>query len=509
MRHITGTAREQIWLEAPSLDDYVGEDNLVRLIDLFVDAQDLEKMGFSHSKTKETGRPPYHPGDMAKLYIYGYLNRTRSSRRLEAETLRNVEVMWLMKNLKPDDKTICNFRKENPDGIKELYRSFNKICLQASLIGGEISSLDGTKIKADNSRKNRYTKEEAANILLRLDKKVDEYMAELDKNDAETDFDREKVMSILNRLSERKTKFETILRKIEENGGEPVCTTDEEAKLMKQGGGKGFDVCYNVQAAVDGKHGLVVEYEVTDSCNDMNELSGMAIAAKDAMEADKLKILADTGYSNGKEISKCEESGIECYIPSAKPSRQPEDERYHRKNFPYSPETDTVTCPEGNELSYKRTRERDGNRVYANRSACLSCLCKEKCTKSKTLREIEINPYQPCVILANDRAKANPDLYKRRQELSEHPFGVVKSVWGFGQFLCRGKAKTSCETALMFLAFNLRRAINVKGVKKLMEIIQADMNRFLIIFYRPFMWFNPVFNFVSDELTESHAPVAA
>jgi hypothetical protein len=289
--------------------------------------------------------------------------------------------------------------------------------------------------------------------------------------------DRAKILEALEKLTDRKVQVEDILQEINAKEGEAVCTVDGEAKLMKQGNGHGFDVCYNVQTATDEKNGLIIAFEVTDKCNDQTELSEMALEAKEAVETQELNILADKGYSSGEEIHICEEAGLHCYIPMPKPSHQPANPEFHRKNFVYDPIKDSVICPTGNEMSYVRTRARNGYRVYANRVACQNCPFKTQCTKAKTMREIERSPYQLDVERASTRAKENPGLYHRRQELSEHPFGVVKSAWGYGQFLCRGKEKTTGEAALAFLAFDLRRVINIMGAKNLIEAMRALLPR--------------------------------
>ena len=457
-------------MAARSLDEFVHEDNAVRVIDVFVDSLDLHALKFKYAKLSATGRSPYHPAAMLKLYIYGYLNRVRSSRRLQAETRRNMEVMWLLCMLRPDDKTICNFRSDNAKALKEVFRMFNKLCVKLELIGGETAAFDGTKVKANNGRKNCHTEKSTKETLERLNKRIEGYLKELDENDNK-DAEASKTQETLEQLTGRKAEAEEILRQIEENGGEAVCTADPEAKLMKQGNGNGYDVCYNVQTAVDEKHGLVMAFEVTDSCNDLGELSSMAAQTKEIAEAEEMNALADTGYYNGEEVHKCEEAGIHCHIPAPKPSHTPPDPEFCRENFIYDPENDCVTCPAGNELPYVRTRERNDFRVYANREACKHCPMKAKCTKSKTLREIERSPYEQDLAQANARAKENPELFQRRMELSEHPFGVIKSVWGYGQFLCRGIEKTSGEAALAFLAFNLRRAINIMGINNLSDSI--------------------------------------
>jgi transposase len=475
MGYISGLDRNQTAII--SLDQYVDENNLCRVIDAFINSLDLKELGFKYSETKDTGRPPYDPADLMKLYMYGNQFRIRSSRRLEAESLRNVEVMWLMNGLTPDDKTISNFRMDNRKALKEVFRMFNRLCLALGIFGRETVAIDGAKIKADNSRRHHYTQKDTEKMLSKLDKKIAEYLDELDRNDSAEDgdprLDREAVEAALEKIMGRKSELEVILAEIKENGGEPVCTVDEDAALMKQSGGKGFDVCYNVQTSIDDKNGLIVDFNATDHANDLGELRDMVERSKESLGVEEIKVLADTGYSNGEEINASEGMGATCYIPKAKPSHQPENEEFNRGNFKYDSETNTYTCPAGNIMPQVRIRERDGFKVYANRKACKECPVKAQCTKSATLREIERSPYQKNVDRADENAKGNPDLYQRRMELSEHPFGVVMRIWGFGQFLCRGNEMVTGEIALAFLAFNLRRAVNILGVKKLVEAINS------------------------------------
>jgi len=477
MGYVTGEDRYQMSLFPMSLDEYVSEDNPCRVIDVFVDHLNLVNLGFKYAKVKDVGRPPYDPSDLLKLYIYGYNNKVRSSRRLQKETLRNVEVMWLLNGLTPDDKTISNFRTDNRVALKKVFRLFNQLCLtELNLFGKETESIDGSKFKANNSRRHRYTKKEAEDQLNRLEKQITEYLNDLDRNDSAEEkeplLNRDSVEKALEKLNSRKVNYEAILKKIEDNDGNPVCTTDEDAALMKLSGGKGFEVSHNVQTAVDDKHGLVADFNVTNHVNDMLELSNMVERVQEALGVKELNILADTGYSNGKEINDAEKTGATCYIPKSEPNNQPKDEAYNRNKFEYDVENDQYICPAGNVLPYVRTRERDNFKVYGNRAACNGCPVKDKCTKSKTLREIERSPYQKDVDRAAQRVEENPTLYRRRQELSEHPFGVVKRIWGYDQFLCRGNEKVTGEISLMFLTFNMRRAISILGTKKVIEGIR-------------------------------------
>lgn len=471
----SGIERNQSTMLPMMLDDYVDENHPCRVIDAFVDKLDLATRGFTHTQPQITGNPSYSPYDMLKLYVYGYLNRMRSSRRLEAETYRNIEVMWLIGSQNPDDKTICNFRKDNAKALKEVFRDFNKLCLSWGLFGCELESFDGTKVKANNSRKNYYTNESAKKALEKLEKRINEFLSEIDKNDAtESEYkkmDSKACEATLKKLNDKKEKIELVLKEIKEKDEKGISVTDKDSALMKQSGGKGFDICYNIQTGVDSKHGLVADFNVTNHANDLCELSEMVERVGDILETRTFEALADKGYSNGKEIKCCEENGVTCYIPKPEATHQPEDAKYHRDNFKYEENLNIYICPEGNEMPQVRVRLSNGNLVFANRAACLACPQKDKCTKSKTLREIERNPYQEYADRAAANARENPEKYHKRQELSEHPYGILKHIWGFNQFLCRGKEKVTGETSLMFLAFNFRRALNILGTKKMIELL--------------------------------------
>jgi len=476
MRYVKGEDRNQYNMVPMSLDDYIEDDNICRVIDAFVDSLNLVTMGFKYAQPNDLGRPPFNPGDMLKLYTYGYQHRIRSSRRLQKETQRNVEVMWLLNGLTPDDKTISNFRTDNKKALKEVFRMFNQLCIDLELFGKRTVSVDGSKIKANNSRNNCHTEKSINKQLSRIDKHITEYMNELELNDIkernEPRLNENVVKQALEILEKQKAEAEDILERIKEKDGKGVSIIDEDSSLMKLSGGKGFDACYNVQTSVDEEHGLIVDFKASSSGNDLSELSEMVELTHEMLESKEINVLADSGYCSGKEIEKSTELGATCYIPKPEASHQPEDEKYHRKNFKYDKENDCYICPAGKILVNVRTRERDGFKVYANREACMSCTVKSKCTKSKTLRQIERSPNQELIDKASENVKKNPGLYRRRQELSEYPFGVVKRIWGYDQFLCRGREKVEGELSLTFLAFNMRRAINILGVEKVLKAIR-------------------------------------
>jgi transposase len=471
MKNIEGTSRQQLWVEALCIDELVEKDNEVRVIDLFVEQSDFEEMGFNHAQPRRTGRPSYRDKDLAKMYVYGYLNRIRSSRRLEKESHRNVEMMWLMRGLKPDDRTICSFRSNNSEALKNMFRGFNRFFQQVELMGNETAAIDGTKLRANNGRKNYFTKKEAEERQAKLEQRIEEYMKLLDANDTieagETKSAKER--KAIRKLMGNHNKMVELLARMKETGEEKGCTVDHEARLMKQSKGS-YDVCYNVQTVTDEKYGIITAYEVTNACNDNEQLEHMAKQANDAAGVGGINILADGGYVNGEAIHRLEKQGIVCYVPKNEPGHQPNDERFHRERFVYDEATDSVTCPAGQVLPYKRICKTNKRKQYYNIKACKDCLMREFCTKAG-YRKYDRGMYEANIVCAATRAINNPELYSRRKELAEHPFGVIKHVWGYGHFLCRGKGKASGEVALALMAFNLRRAINIKGVKNLMKMI--------------------------------------
>jgi transposase len=476
MRYVQGEDRFQYSLTPMSLDDFINDDNICRVIDAFVDSLDLVALGFKYARPNDVGRLPFNPGDMLKLYIYGYLFKIRSSRRLQNETQRNVEVMWLLNGLSPDDKTISNFRSDNAKALKKVFRKFANLCSDLGLYGKKTVAIDGSKFKANNSRNNYHTEQSVNKQLSRIDKHITEYLNELELNDAkegiEPSLNEDVVKQAIEMLEKLKAEKEELLARIKENGGKGISELDEDAALMKLSGGKGYDVCHNVQTSVDEEHGLIVEFRASSNANDLSELSDMVQLTLEMLDVSEINVLADAGYCSGKEVDESAELGATCLIPKPEPSHQPEDKEFHRKNFKYDEEEDCYICPAGETLLHVRDRKRDGYSVYANRKACGECPVKKQCTKSQTLREIERSPYQEAIDKAAENIIDNPGLYERRQELSEHPFGVVKEVWGYDQFLCRGRGKVEGELSLTFLAFNMRRAINILGVEKVLKAVR-------------------------------------
>jgi hypothetical protein len=403
---------------------------------------------------------------MLNLYIYGYLNRVRSSRRLEAETQRNVEVMWLMDGLTPDDKTICNFRRDNAKPLRRTYREFSLICNEMGLYGGETEAEDGSKFRANNSRKNNHNKATVERELTWIEKSISEYLSALEAGDtAERDGPRpgpQQIEAALKKLRERKEKYETLRGRLETES--EVSTVDPESRLMKQGGdGRTLDVCYNVQTAVDAKHHLISAFEVTDRSDDHGNLEGLSGQAMEVMGVETINVLADRGYYDGKDIAACEAAGLTCLVAKPRAGGAVKEAGFRRERFVYDREGDCYVCPCRNELRHMRMeRHGDGKeyRVYANYPACGRCPQKARCTKTKC-REIVRSPYQDMLDVVDERTRTNKELYRKRQEIVEHVFGTVKAVWGYKHLLCRGKEKVTAEISLAYLAYNARRVFNI------------------------------------------------
>jgi len=466
MSYKVGIEKQQLTMPI-CLDDYIPEEHICRVIKAFTEQLDMIKLAFKYAKSKDTGCRPFDPRMMLDLYIYGYMHRVRSSRRLNAETHRNVEVMWLMDGLTPDDKTIANFRKDNAKAIREVFREFNKMCRMLGLFGGEVAATDGSKFRANNSHKNNHNKTTVDRELSRIDKKISEYLNALDEADAEEADEikptAEQIREALEKLGERKTEYEGFLERLETES--EISTIDPDARLMRQGGdGRALHVCYNVQTIVDDKHHLIIDFDVTDRSDDKGNLENMSQRAKDVMGTDTLINLADKGYYDGEDIAKCEGNGVTCLVAKPKAGgAEVKEQGFKREDFVYDKGNDCYICPCQNNLKYMRNQNHsDGKeyRVYSNYPACGKCPQRSECTKSK-YRKILRLPYQDTLDIVDERTRMLKALYRKRQEIVEHPFGTIKAVWGYKQFLCRTKPKVTAETALAFLAYNLRRVMSI------------------------------------------------
>ena len=470
MGYKAGIDKKQLLLLPPSLDDYVPEDHICRVISAFTGQVDIAALGYKYATCKDTGSPPYDPRMMLNLYIYGYLHRVRSSRRLRDEAARNVEVMWLMNGLTPDDKTVCNFRADNSKALRKTFRAFTVMCREMQLYGGELEATDSVKFRADNSRKNNHNQATVERELERIDKKISEYLAALEQGDREEagaeEPSGEAIKAALERLRQRKVKFEGLQARVKTEG--EVSTVDPDARLMHSGGdARPLDACYNVQTVVDSKHHLIVDFDLAERSDDKGNLLNMGERAKEVLGVEEITNLADKGYYDGQDIAACEAAGITCLVAKPKPGGDAKAEGFSRERFVYDRANDCYICPCQNRMQYMRNQKHsDGKvyRLYAHYGACRTCPKKGECTKAKH-RRILRPLYQDTLDLVDERTRKNKALYRKRQEIVEHPFGTIKAVWGYKQFLCRGKVKVAAEVSLAYLAYNMRRVVNIMAEK--------------------------------------------
>jgi transposase len=414
MEHIEGTDRNQLILFPQSLDEYIGEDKPVRFIDAYVESLDLEALGFRHVVPQETGRPPYHPGVLQKLYLYGYLNHIRSSRLLEREAQRNVEVIWLTGRLMPDDKTVANFRRENREAIRRVYRDFTGLCRKMDLFGGELVAIDGSKFKAVNNRSRNYTDRKLKRAIGEIEKKIDHYLRELDENDAreseECKLTAEELKEKIERLKERKEEYQGLQQRMKEGGEKQISLTDADSRSMPLGGGSKTQVGYNMQVSVDAKYKMIVDHEVTNAVTDQDLLSEMAIRAKEVLGAKKLEVTADMGYYDGQEVKDCLEEGITLYIAKPDTSANKKLGLFGKSDFRYDTEQDCYWCPAGEKLSYRfQTTEKGRDIKYYVCSACGQCAMKAQCTRNKDGRRITRWVDEGVLEEMERRVRANPE----------------------------------------------------------------------------------------------------
>ena len=476
MGFVQGVQRHQMVMFPECLDEYIGDENPVRFIDAFVDSLDLQSLDFERAVPKETGRPPYHPGVLLKLYVYGYLNRIRSSRKLEREAQRNVELMWLLGKLTPDFKTIADFRRDNGQPIRAVYREFTQLCRGLGLYGGELVAIDGSKFKAVNSRDRNYTERKLERLNKRADKKIERYLEELDQAD-EQQQDSEKptaeeLREKIEWLKKRREFYAELQEQMDESGESQVSLTDADARSMWLGRSRGTDVSYNVQISVDAKHKLIVDHEVTNECNDMQQLSSMAIRAKEVLDVESLEVVADKGYYSKTEIKDCVDKGIVPFIPEIDSSSNSRAGLYGKKDFRYDAENDCYWCPAGKALpySYQTTSNGQEVRVYIAKG-CSKCALKDKCHRNKLSRRIKRWVHEEKLEEMARRVRAEPDKVKRRKSIVEHPFGTMKRSMDQGYFLTRRLCNVRAEMSLTVLAYNIKRAIKLKGTQELMAAL--------------------------------------
>lgn len=468
MPYKCGINREQVTLFPEILDDYIAEDNEVQFIDAFVDHLEIE---FKYSKVCQTGRPPYNPKDLLKLYLYGYINAIRSSRKLEKECHRNLEVMWLLKRLIPDHKTIANFRKDNKEEIPKVFKEFTLLCKKLSMFGGELVSVDGSKFKAVNSKKQNVVKEKAAARIREIEQQINEYMKQLEENDKNEEgtksITKEEIKEKIKIIRRRKEKYEHLKAKMEETGASQISNTDPDSRLMMNN--RKMEVCYNVQTVVDGENKLILDYEVTNEVSDINQLSNMAAKAQDILQTDNIEVLADKGYYKSIEIKACIDNGMVPYV--SKPTTSG-GKGYKLEKFEHIKEKDIYICPGKQELTYRKQTNKNGKiiRSYQTKN-CKSCELRSQCTENKTGREIQRWEHEEILEEMQERLKKNEGKYFLRRCLSEHPFGTIKRAMNAAYLLMKGFEKVRAEISLIMLSYNIKRVMNILGVRKLIEVM--------------------------------------
>jgi transposase len=484
----TGESREQACLLPPRIQDYVGPDNPVRAIESFVGALDLAKLGFRHAdRGMEVGQPPYDPADLLKLYLYGYINQIRSSRRLEKEACRNLELIWLLKNLRPGYRTIANFRKENWKALKAVNRSFVLLVRELGLVGGAVVAIDGSFFHGDASKASIFTRKRLAEQIAKLDQEIEAYGRSLEDNDAaeaeEPRTDRPDghgdggegdggdIGAKVAMLMAKRSRAQADLDRLEASGETQLSLTDADARLLAKNGQA--LVGYNVQAVVDDKHKLIVESEVVNDSSDVGQLHAMATAAKNTLEAEALQVLADVGYYSSTELKACEDDGIVAYVPPSEGTGRLEKQgRFSLKDFSYDGAADGYRCPAGALLRPMKGRwQNTSGRLeirYASRKAiCGTCPLRARCLTPKApYRTISRWEHEDVLERHRARMQGAGELMRRRSGIVEHPFGTIKCRAGYRHFLVRGFNKVRGEWSLMALCYNFTRVLNILGFER-------------------------------------------
>jgi transposase len=476
MTHISGYDRSQTLLLPESLDDYVGAENPVRFIEAFVDGLDLTTAGFIRVDPKRTGRPGYAPTDLLKLYIYGYLNRVRSSRRLEAETHRNIEVIWLLRHLKPDFKTIADFRRDNRKAFRPIFRQFVLLCRQMDLFGEDLLAVDGTRIKAVNNKDRNFTHASLTKFIELADAKLDDYLQRLDQSDAtESKTAGSRVENLAEKIAAiraRRARCQEMLAQLERAGEDQISLTDPDSRAMAAH--THVAVGYNVQVAVDTKHKLIVEQQVTNQVVDMGMLRQTVEPAKEILGVETIEAVADKGYFKIEDIEACEKAGIVPYVP--RPQRGPSVKAgcFRKDEFRYEPDSDSYVCPADQRLHpYSSSLLRGLKKINdVNKRACEDCKIRSHCTGGK-FRTVSRLENEAVLDRMQARLAKRPGVLDRRRETVEHPFGTIKQWMNQGAFLMRGLEKVRAEFSLTALAYNLRRVLNIVGFSELMAAVAA------------------------------------
>ncbi len=477
-RYIEGVDRGQGTLFPDRLEDWVGEDNPVRVIDVFVDELDLGGLGFDRAEPEATGRPGYHPAMLLKLYVYGYLNRVQSSRRLEREAGRNVEVMWLTGRLAPDHKTIADFRKDNGPAIRKVCTQFVDLCRQIGLLATASVAIDGSKFKAVNNRDRNFTAAKMQRRMAQIEKSVARYLDQLDTADRQEPSDARSMK--ITRLTEKIAKLKEEMKRLgaidaqmQAAPDRQISLTDPDSRSMATSGRGSGVVGYNVQAAVDTEHHLIIAHEVINVGNDRGQLAEMSTKAKAVLGTEQLDVVADRGYFSSEEILACDRAGITVTLPKPQTSRAKAQGRFGKQDFRYLAEEDVYICPAHQRLTYRFTSEEKGltlHRYWTN--TCSTCPIKHRCT---TVKERRVSRWEHEHVLeaVQRRLDENPQAMRQRRETVEHPFGTIKAWMGSTHFQMKTLKRVGTEMALHVLAYNLKRVMNIIGIGPLIAAMSA------------------------------------
>ena len=455
------------------LEDYVGAENPVRFLDAFVASLDLHALGFTKAQVADTGRPPYDPAALLKLYLYGYLHRIRSSRLLEAECQRNVEVIWLLGKLAPDFKTIADFRKDNLKPLRAVSRQFTVLCRKLELFGGELLAIDGSKFGAVNARDQNFNAAKLADLIGRADARLAEYLKAMDTADASEPsapaLNPAELEAKIAVLREKQDWHKELLEQLDAEQKQ-ISVTDPDTRKMPTA--QGMMVGYNAQVAVDAKHKLIAADDVTNEVTDYQQLAEVALAAKANLELKQAEVVADAGYYNAAEVSRCVEQGITPYLPKADTSANTARGLYGKSRFKYDAAKDVYVCPAGAELTYRFATYELGRELrYYRANGCKGCALKSQCTRNKANRTITREENEELMEAMAARMAAQPWKFKLRKTLAEHPFGTIKRWFGYTHFLLKGLEKVRCEWSLTTLVYNLKRVLNLVSFEKLMAAV--------------------------------------
>jgi len=473
MKHRTGLERAQTLLFPERLEEYIALENPVRFLDAFVAGLDLAQLGFTKAVCADTGRPPYDPAVLLKLYLYGYLQRIRSSRGLEAECQRNVELIWLTGKLAPDFKTIADFRKDNLQALKAVHRQFLLLCRKLDLFGGQLLAIDGSKFRAVNSRDHNFSAGKLQELIAHAEARLAEYLQTLDEADAaepaSPPIDKRALHQKIAALQEKRDWHEELLAQLDDEQKQ-ISTTDPDTRRMHTGNGN--VVGYNAQLAVDAKHKLIAAADVTNDVTDYRQLANVALEAKANLQLQQTEVVADKGYYNATEVSRCVEQNITPHLPKADTSANTKQGLFGKSQFHYDAQKDVYVCPAAQELTYRfATFELGRGLRYYRARACKGCALKPQCTRNQGNRTITREDNEHLMEAMAERMKREPQKFRLRKTLAEHPFGTIKRWMGCTHFTLKGLEKVRTEWSLITLAYNLKRVLNLVSVKQLIAAV--------------------------------------